>query len=183
MFSLLNPRLTFHASSSSSSPSRCVISPPSPLADTQPYRSSPSPSPFPLSMVRVSQPQKPPQKPPSRIARAQRCYLRREAHASGPDADARRSRETTLHCKRQAQVRARRSALPCPPTTDLGPDEIVRRDHELDLHRLRQTEYRARLCLHHSNRMSRLSPAPKDVMQVDVPREPAPLQMPRMFWA
>ena len=93
-------------------------------------------------MVRASQPQKPPQKPPSRIAEAQRCYLRREAHASGPDADARRSRETTtLHCKRQAQVHARRSALPCLRTTDLGPDEIVRRDHELDLHRLRQPAF------------------------------------------
>ena len=55
-----------------------------------------------------------------------RCYLRQEAHASGSDADARRSRETTtLHRKRQAQVHALRSALPCPPTTDLGPDEIV----------------------------------------------------------
>jgi hypothetical protein len=63
-----------------------------------------------------------------------------------------------------------RSALACPPTTDLGPDEIVRRDHELDLHRLRQTEYRACLRLHHSNHMSRLSPAPEDPMQVDVPR-------------
>ena len=73
-------------------------------------------------MVRASQPQKQLQKPPSRIAKAQRCYLRREAHASGPDADARRSRETTtLHCKRQAQVHARRSALPCPRSTDLGP--------------------------------------------------------------
>ena len=93
--------------------------------------------------------------------------------AALPDADARRSRETTLHCKCQAQVHARRSALPCPPTTDLGPDEIVRRDHELDIHRLRQTEYRACL-LHYSHRMSRLSPAPKDPMQVDVPREPTP---------
>jgi hypothetical protein len=129
-------------------------------------------------MVRASQPQKPPHRPPSRVARAQRCYLRREAHASGPDADARRSRETTLHRKRQAQVRARRSALPCPPTTDLGPDKIVRRDHELDLHRLRQTEYRACLRLHHGNRMSRLLPALKDTMQVDVPREPEPLQIP-----
>jgi hypothetical protein len=92
-------------------------------------------------MVRASQPQKPPQKPPSRIAKAQRCYLRREVHASGPGADARRSRETTLHRKRQAQVHARRSALPCPRTTDLRPDEIVRRDHELDIHRLRQPAF------------------------------------------
>ena len=50
-----------------------------------------------------------------------------------------RFREKTLHREGQAQVCARRSALPCPPTADLEPDETVRRDHKLDLHRLRQT--------------------------------------------
>ena len=84
-----------------------------------------------------------PQKPPSRTAEAQRSYRRRNTLSSGPDADARRSRETALHCTRQAQVHARPSALQYHPTTDLGPDEIVGRDHGLDPHRLRQTEYRA----------------------------------------
>ena len=50
-----------------------------------------------------------------------------------------RFREKALHREGQAQVCARHSALPCPPTADLEPDETVRRDHELDLHRLRQT--------------------------------------------
>ena len=58
--------------------------------------------------------------------------------------------------ERQAHVRARRSTMQCPPTTDLGPEEIVGRDHGLDPHRLRQTECRARLRLHDTNRMSRL---------------------------
>jgi hypothetical protein len=71
------------------------------------YHSSPSPFPFLLS-VRTAQPQK----PPSRTAEAQRHYRRRNTLSSGSDADARHSRETTLHCKLQAQVHARPSALP-----------------------------------------------------------------------
>ena len=106
-----------------------------------------------------------------RIAEAERRHRRRTALASGPDAYARLSREKILHCER---VRARRSALPCPPTTDLGHDETVRRDHELDLHRLRQTEYRGHRRLHHSNHTSRISPPLNDHMQVNVPRERAP---------
>ena len=155
MFSLLNPRLTFDASFSSRSPSRCVLPLPSPWADTWPHHPSPSPSPF-LLFVRTAQPQK----PPSRTAEAQRRYRHRNTISSCPDADARHSRETTLYCKCQAQVHAHRSALQYPPTTDSGPDEIVGRDHGPDPHRLRQTEYHARLRLHHTNRMSRLQYRP-----------------------
>ena len=70
-------------------------------------------------MVRTAQPQNVPQKSPLRTAEAQRRYRYRNALAGGPDAYPPLSREKMFHRKRQAQVRARRGALPCPPTTDL----------------------------------------------------------------
>ena len=74
---------------------------------------------IPLSTVRTAQPQKLPQKSPLRTAEAQRRYRYRNALASSPNAYPPLSREKTFHRKRQAQVRARRGALPCPPTADL----------------------------------------------------------------
>ena len=61
-----------------------------------------------------------------------------------------------------------------------GPDEIMQRDQGLDLHRLGQTEYRVRFRFRHrhSDHTSRISRLPNDPMQVDVPREPAPLPIP-----
>jgi hypothetical protein len=70
-------------------------------------------------MVRTAQPQKLPQKPPLRTAGTKRRYRYRNALASSPNAYPPLSREKMFHRKRQAQVRARRGALPCPPTTDL----------------------------------------------------------------
>jgi hypothetical protein len=89
---------------------------PTAWADTAHHHALLSPS-----MMRTSQLQK----PPLRTAEAQRRYRHRNALASGPDADAQLSREKTLRHERHAQVRARRSALLCPPTVDLACDATM----------------------------------------------------------
>ena len=70
-------------------------------------------------MVRTAQPQNVPQKSPLRTAEAQRRYRYRNALAGSTDAYPPLPREKTFRRKRQAQVRARRGALTCPPTTIL----------------------------------------------------------------
>ena len=67
-------------------------------------------------MLRTAQPQELPQKSSLRTAGAQRRYRYRNALAGSPDAYPPLSREKTFHRKRQAQVRARRGALMCPPS-------------------------------------------------------------------
>ena len=74
---------------------------------------------FPLSTVRTALLQKLPRESPLRTAEAQRRYRYRNALASSPNAYPPLSREKMFHRKRRAEVRARRDALPCPPTTDL----------------------------------------------------------------
>ena len=111
--------------------------------------------------------------PPSRTAGAQRCYPYWNALAGGPDA-ATTSREKTLNCERQVQVRARRSALQCPLTADMGPNETMQRDQELD----RINGIPRPLSPSPQRPTFRISHLPNDPKQVDVPREPAPLPIP-----
>jgi hypothetical protein len=120
-------------------------------------------------MVRTTHQQKSPNKTSSRSADAQRIYRHQLALATGPDADARRSRETTLHRERQARARSR----PLSPT--LSPTALSsRRIHQLELHRDRQREYRARLRARCENHPPPNMPSAGDPMLVDIPKVDTP---------
>lgn len=120
-------------------------------------------------MVRTMHQQKSPNKTSSRSVDAQRLYHHRLALATGPDADTRHSRETTLHRERQAQARSRLLSPTLSPTA-LSSCCI----HQLELHCDRQREYRARLCACCENHPSPNMPSAGDPMLVDIPKVDTP---------
>ena len=84
-------------------PSRCVLPPPSPWANTRLYRSPPSPSPFPLDGEDHTATETIPEIT-LEDRQAQRCCQNRNSLVSCLDADARLFREKTLRRERQAQA-------------------------------------------------------------------------------
>ncbi|KAH9986397.1 hypothetical protein BJV77DRAFT_63673 [Russula vinacea] len=122
-------------------------------------------SPFPLLMVRTSHPREQPER---------KDAIRIGTPLPVAPTPPRLSREKTLNCERQAQVRARRGALQCPLTADMGPNETMQRDQELD----RINGIPRPLSPSPQRPTFRISHLPNDPKQVDVPREPAPLQIP-----
>jgi hypothetical protein len=129
-------------------------------------------SPFPLLMVRTSHPREQPER---------KDAIRIGTPLPVAPTPPRLSREKTLNCERQVQVRARRGALQCPLTADMGPNETMQRDQELDLHSFGQTEYRVRFHLRHSVPRFAYRAFPTTPSRSTFPENPRPSRSPPFF--